>query len=79
MARTSGGSYACLLCGVTVRLHVKRHFLSRHADLGVVFVCPGPGCRRGFDVRRNIEQHIAKHHPQLRGIELDMCAVQKTS
>ncbi len=74
---TTNGGFVCLPCGLSIThsSSLKRHFMTRHVELGFVFVCPA--CRKVCRIRRYFEEHIRTRHPELRGLEMKKCVVRK--
>lgn len=74
---STAAGYACLPCGQALRTNsiIKNHFLSKHVEYGVVFVCPS--CKNEYSVKRNLYAHIRIYHPELKGMDLGRCTRRK--
>lgn len=79
MAATATG-FMCLACEKYIqhRASMKRHIRDAHLRRNVAYRCPScPGCVLAS--RNTFQNHVARKHPELRGIDFDHFCVSKDS
>lgn len=68
VSRTVSGM-VCMLCGITIKSQLKRHFMNRHVA-GASYRCPA--CENKlFPNRHAFTNHVYRNHKEWRGMNFD--------
>jgi hypothetical protein len=65
----------CLICGTQIKSNMKRHFLDKHFDDGLIYKCPV--CQKTYRTRNSFSVHVSNYHKEWKGLDINQCALQK--